>query len=84
MAQGNLRIYFGSDEDDERDATALLPFPRRRRTVSVTVGEIFPLLGEALAENKTWLRDFEDDEIAISSDLYEVILAYQNFRRPSA
>jgi hypothetical protein len=30
------------------------------------------------------LDDFRDDEITISSDLYEVILAYQHFRRPSA
>ncbi len=28
--------------------------------------------------------DFEDDEVSISTDLYEVILAYQHFRRPSA
>ena len=28
--------------------------------------------------------DFTDDEITISSDLYEVILAYQHYRRPSA
>jgi hypothetical protein len=33
---------------------------------------------------RTWLRDFEDDQITISTDLYEVILAYQHYRRPSA
>ena len=28
--------------------------------------------------------DFTDDEITISADLYEVLLAYQYYRRPSA
>ena len=30
------------------------------------------------------LRDFEQDEITISADLYEVLIAYRYFRRPSA
>jgi len=29
-------------------------------------------------------RDFADDEVTISMDLYEVILAYQHYRRPVA
>ena len=33
---------------------------------------------------QSWVGDFFDDEIRISSDLYEVLLAYQHFRRPSA
>jgi len=53
-------------------------------TVSVPLAEIFPLLADAVRSERTWLRDFEDDEITISTDLYEVILAYQHYRRPSA
>jgi hypothetical protein len=30
------------------------------------------------------LADFADDEITVSMDLYEVLLAYQHYRRPSA
>jgi hypothetical protein len=45
---------------------------------------VLPLLADALASRRTWLRDFEEDEITISSDLYEVLLAYRHFRRPSA
>jgi hypothetical protein len=52
--------------------------------VTVPLGEIFPLLADAVRSERTWLRDFSDDEITISSDLYEVILAYQHYRRPSA
>ncbi|MBI3837005.1 MAG: hypothetical protein HY288_03620 [Planctomycetia bacterium] len=53
-------------------------------TVSIPLGEIFPLLADAVRSERTWLKDFEDDQITISTDLYEVILAYQHFRRPSA
>jgi hypothetical protein len=77
----HLRIYRGPDEEicEERSA------PRATSNqVSVSVGEVLPLLADALASRRTWLRDFEQDEITISSDLYEVLLAYRHFRRPSA
>ena len=43
-----------------------------------------PLLADAVQSQRTWVRDFEDDEITIPMDLYEVLLAYQHFRNPSA
>ncbi|NLY99607.1 MAG: hypothetical protein GXY25_03640 [Pirellulaceae bacterium] len=55
-----------------------------RRTVTVPLGEILPLLADAVQSQRTWLRDFENDPMTISMDLYEVILAYQFYRRPSA
>jgi hypothetical protein len=48
------------------------------------MGDVLPLLADAVASNRTWLRDFRDDEITISTDLYEVLLAHQYCRRPSA
>jgi hypothetical protein len=53
-------------------------------TVSVPLGEILPMLADAVQSDRTWLRDFRHEEITISMDLYEVILAYQYYRRPSA
>jgi hypothetical protein len=52
--------------------------------VTVSLGEILPMLADAVQSNRTWLGDFTDDDVTISSDLYEVILAYQHYRRPSA
>ena len=52
--------------------------------VRVTLGEILPLLADAVASNRTWLSDFADDEITISSDLHDVLQAYRHFRRPGA
>jgi hypothetical protein len=58
--------------------------PKRRETVTVPLGEILPMLADAVGSNRTWLRDFTADDVTITSDLYEVILAYQHYRRPSA
>ncbi|MGD9633433.1 MAG: hypothetical protein AB7G28_21115 [Pirellulales bacterium] len=76
-----LRIYRGPNEDtlDAQPARAV-----DSHQLTVSVGEVLPLLADALASRRTWLRDFEDDEITISADLYEVLMAYRHFRRPSA
>lgn len=76
-----LRIYRGPGADTLEDQTVRLT---RQNDITVSVGDVLPLLADALASRRTWLRDFEDDEITISSDLYEVLMAYRHFRRPSA
>jgi hypothetical protein len=81
MARTQLRVYYGPQNEAGASATET---PCRRDMVTVPLGEIFPLLADAVRSERTWLRDFSDDEITISSDLYEVILAYQHYRRPSA
>jgi hypothetical protein len=79
MAQPQLRVYHGPKIE-----TSVHSSGRAGETVTVPLGEILPLLADAVRSERTWLRDFEDDELTISTDLYEVILAYQHFRRPSA
>lgn len=82
MNPSHLRVYYGpQDESANVNATET---KQSRETVRVPLVEILPLLADAVQSERTWLRDFEDDEISISMDLYEVILAYQHYRRPSA
>ena len=38
----------------------------------------------AKKHNYLWLQDFIDDEVTVTSDLYEVIRAFGYQRRPSA
>jgi hypothetical protein len=56
---------------------------RQAPSVRVRLGDLFPLLAQAHRGNYLWLNDFEDDEICISPDLYEVLRAFQAYR-PSA
>jgi hypothetical protein len=80
MALRKLRVYTGPDADA---ATAFQAAPQPN-SVRVTLGEILPLLADAVASNRTWLTDFEADEVTISSDLHDVLQAYRHFRRPGA
>ena len=79
MARSQLRIFHGPET---------LPAPayeaRSENTVRVPLGEIYPLLADAVNQRRAWLRDFDRDEITISTDLYEVLLAYQYCRKIDA
>ena len=80
MAQSRLRVYYGPE-------SVAVKAPQKsvaQHNVSLPLSEILPLLADAFNSQRTWLKDFDDDEISLSSDLYEVILAYQHCRRPSA
>lgn len=81
MQSPNLRVFYGPNDEllDKEPARKTA-----RETVSVPLTEIIPLLTDAVRSRRTWLHDFEDDEITISMDLYEVILAYQYYRCPTA
>jgi hypothetical protein len=81
MRTSHLRVYYGPQEEstDVRVADGKI-----RESVNVPLMEILPLLSDAVRSDRTWLRDFADDEVNISMDLYEVLLAYQHYRRPSA
>ena len=81
MAQPRLRIYYGPDDHTE---TPLTSNSGPQDAVTVPLGEVFSWLLDAVHSGRTWLRDFEDDEVTISADLHEVLLAYQHYRRPSA
>ena len=81
MARSHLRVYYGpeGDQADTTPATSRMS----RDEVTVPLEEVLPLLADAMASKRTWLRDFENDKITISTDFYEVLLAYQHYR-PSA
>lgn len=82
MALRKLRVYTGPDA--EATTAAFSRETSQPNTVRTTLGEILPLLADAVANNRTWLTDFEADEVTISSDLHDVLQAYRHFRRPVA
>ena len=81
MAYCKLHIYNGPTEEDRSTIGATAA---DSNNITLSVGDVLPLLADAVDSRRTWLRDFENDDITISSDLYEVLLAYQHFRRPGA
>jgi len=81
-SQGKFRIYNGpegeSPEPQKKET------PARAANVTIPAGELVTLLREAVNENRAWLQDFQDDQITLTADLYEVLLAHRKLRRPSA
>jgi hypothetical protein len=72
----HLRVYPESRPSE--------PIERPEPTVRVSLGDLLPLLNMAKKNNNLWLQDFLDDEVSITSDLYEILRAFSYYHRPSA
>jgi len=66
-----LRLFTGDDPD---------VLPLRPQHLTVRLGDVTRALTDAARRNRTWLQDFEDDEIRVSPDLFEIITAYVEMR----
>lgn len=49
--------------------------------VEIRLQDFAAMMMDAAATNRAWVQDFQDDQLAIPRDLYEVMLAYQQMRR---
>ncbi len=65
-----LKLYTGDEETGYAEAPQ----------VKVRLDEVCDILIEASRFRRTWLSDFEGEEIQVSEDLYEVISAYRQLR----
>lgn len=75
MHAPRLRI-FPQPEDESTNAATSPAKPIR-------LVDLYPLLAQAYRDNYVWLRDFEEDELLVSNDLFEVVRAFSDYR-PSA
>jgi hypothetical protein len=69
----HLKLFVGAEES----AAPLVAEPE----VTVTLGEISEILADAVKNRRTWLKDFADDQVQVSADLYDVLSTYWNVRR---
>ena len=68
-----LRVF--SDTWDDHYAEGQEP------TVKISLSELLPLLSLAKRNNYLWLQDFLEDEVCVTSDLYEVLRAFGSVRK---
>ena len=45
-------------------------------TVRIKLGDLLPLISMAKRKNFAWVNDFMSDEVAITSDLYEILRTF--------
>jgi len=67
----HLKLYTGEE------TTTAVAEPE----VTVTLGEIAEILADAVRTRRAWVRDFSDDRVQVSADLYDVLSTYWNMRR---
>ena len=67
MSSIPLRIYHGPQ--NEPGPTTVSSDDETRRAVTLSLGEILPLQADAVQSQRTWLQDFDNDQVTISMDL---------------
>jgi hypothetical protein len=73
-----LKLYRAADEG--LDTESFAPEP----TVRVRLGDLLPLVALAEKLKFIWLKDFLDDEVAITDDLHSVLQAFRSHRPTAA
>lgn len=75
MATARLRVFPRPEQEPVEDFGA--------PAVPIRLSELYPLLAHAFRDNYVWLRDFENEELMVSNDLFEIVRAFSTMR-PSA
>jgi hypothetical protein len=70
-----LKLYVPPEEE---------PREHLEPDVRVRLGDLLPLVAVAQRMNFIWLKDFLDDEVAVSTDLYEVMQTFRTGKPTSA
>lgn len=85
MPKTNFRVIH-HDSDNRRRELELdrISGTAEAKKVSIPLGDMVHLLIDARENQRAWLSDFADDHVQIDSDLYEVLLAYQQVQRKAA
>jgi hypothetical protein len=85
MTRPALRVIHHDPQSDRREKELdRITGAADAKTVAVPLGKIVPLLVDACDHDRAWLKDFCEDLVRIDSDLYDVLLAYQQMRRRAA
>lgn len=70
----HLRLFPGSDEETDAYDRPAPP------TVRIRLRDLLPLVALAQRNHFIWLKDFLDDEVRISDDLHDVLMAFRSTR----
>lgn len=71
-----LRLYAASMESDGDE--------QQDPSIRIRLSDLLPLLALAKKNNYLWLQDFLNDEVTVTSDLYDVLRAFRAEQRTSA
>ena len=73
--RSRLRLFVGAEAPEVS--------AYREPEVSMKLGELTRILADAIIWDRTWIADFADNNVRISTDLFEVLSTYSQMK-PSA
>lgn len=73
-----LRVYYGPEDDR---SVPLSKVTEDETSVRISLHELTETILDAMQNERAWPDDFREEQIAVSTDLYEVISAYRRLRR---
>ena len=71
MSSTHLKLYRGPQETEVAPQIAEAQTPED--CVTVSIGEVLPLIADAVNSERTWLSDFEHDDSTVSRDRKSVV-----------
>jgi hypothetical protein len=71
-----LKLFRGTDDDLDFDCGPVAP----EADIRVRLGDLLPLVAFAQKLNFVWLKDYLDDEVKITEDLYQVLQSFRSLR----
>jgi hypothetical protein len=71
-----LKLFKSNETDDE----AMIESLTSDADVRVRLGDLLPLVAFAQKLQFVWLKDFLDDEVKITEDLYQVLQSFRSMR----
>ena len=78
-----LRLYTGFEESNLQtldDCPETLDECPAENCVAMTFGELAQIVAHAAKTRRTWLKDFAEEDVQVSNDLYEILTAYSRLR----
>ena len=78
--RSELRVYYGPEDNR---SVALSQVAEAENSVEVPLHLLLETLGEAVRKKRGWIEDFQGEKVTISADLYEIIAAYRQMKRPA-
>lgn len=70
----HLKLFTGSDDEEQPIFSPPAP------GVRIRLRDLIPLVAMAQKNHFIWLKDFLDDEVGISEDLHDVLMAFRGTR----
>ena len=74
--RNRLKLFVENDQQQQGQSI--------ESNASMPLGDFSRIITDAVTWDRTWIRDFANEPVVLSQDLYEIIRIYDELQRASA